>query len=208
VKLYFVRHGYSEANRLNEFSNRGLKHGLTESGRQQAATLAQSLAGILVIRLFTSPLLRAIQTAEILSATWGVPYEVTDALREFDCGILEGMPFETGRQLFLDTLDEWRRGNRDRRIDQGESFNDIEARFVPFVEQLVREYADAPDSLVLIGHGGVYRCMLPLVLTNVDFDFAFEHEITNTGAIVAELRPDGLVCTAWCDTAMAHQGGN
>jgi probable phosphoglycerate mutase len=202
MKLYFVRHGHSEANRINEFSNRGLKHGLTETGRQQAATLAQTLAGVRVIRLFTSPLLRAIQTAEILSAPLGVPYEITDALREFDCGILEGTPFEAGQQLFFDTLDEWRRGNWDRRIDQGESFNDIKARFVPFVEQLVQEYTDSPDNLVLVGHGGIYVCMLPLVLTDVDFDFAFAHGITNTGVVVAERRPEGLVCTAWCDTAM------
>ncbi len=202
MKLYFVRHGFSEANRLNEFSNRGLKHGLTESGRQQAATLAQSLAGIRVIRLFTSPLLRAIETAEILSASLGLPYEITDALREFDCGILEGTPFEAGRQLFMDTLDEWRRGNRDHRIDQGESFNDIKARFVPFIDQLVQEYNDSPDNLVLVGHGGVYVCMLPLVLTSVDMDFALAHGISNTGAVIAELRPEGLVCTAWCDTAM------
>jgi probable phosphoglycerate mutase len=202
VKLYFVRHGYSEANRLNEFSNRGLKHGLTESGRQQAATLAQSLAGIRVIRLFTSPLLRAVQTAEILSASLGVPYEITDALREFDCGVLEGTPFEAGRQLFFNSLDEWRRGNWDHRIDQGESFNDIKARFIPFIEQLVREYSDSPDSFVLVGHGGVYVCMLPLVLINVDMDFALAHGISNTGAVIAEQRPEGLVCTAWCDTAM------
>ena len=202
MKLYFVRHGFSEANRLNEFSNRGLKHGLTESGRKQAATLAQTLAGSRVIRLFTRPLLRAIETAEILSASLGVPHEITDALREFDCGILEGTPFEAGRQLFFDTLDEWRRGNRDHRIDQGESFNDIKARFIPFIEQLVQEYRDSPDNLVLVGHGGIYVCMLPLVLINVDMDFTLANGISNTGAVIAELRPEGLVCTSWCDTAM------
>ena len=90
MKLYFVRHGESEANLLNEFSNRGSKHGLTDKGRQQAHTLAQSLQTAPVAAIFSSPLLRARQTAEILSQTLGVPYRVTDALREFDCGVLEG----------------------------------------------------------------------------------------------------------------------
>lgn len=40
VKLYFVRHSESEANSLREVSNRGLKHGLTDRGRQEAETLA------------------------------------------------------------------------------------------------------------------------------------------------------------------------
>ena len=41
--IYFVRHGESEANLLNEISNRGLKHGLTERGRAQASALAETL---------------------------------------------------------------------------------------------------------------------------------------------------------------------
>lgn len=55
------------------FSNRGLEHGLTQRGRAQAASLAQKLVGRQITRLFTSPILRAIQTAEILAETLGVP---------------------------------------------------------------------------------------------------------------------------------------
>jgi probable phosphoglycerate mutase len=90
MRLYFVRHGESEANLLNEFSNRGLKHGLTEKGQQQAYALAQRLHAVPVVAIFSSPLLRARQTAEILAHELGVAYQVADALREFDCGILEG----------------------------------------------------------------------------------------------------------------------
>ena len=46
MKLYFVRHGASEANLLHEFSNRGHKHGLTTNGKAQAATLAHLLRGV------------------------------------------------------------------------------------------------------------------------------------------------------------------
>ena len=44
MKLYFVRHGESEANLLREFSNRGYKHGLTERGFQQAAAVRPEFA--------------------------------------------------------------------------------------------------------------------------------------------------------------------
>src|SRR6476646_8171101 len=44
MKLYFVRHGESEANLLREISNRGTRHGLTAKGRAQATALAQSLS--------------------------------------------------------------------------------------------------------------------------------------------------------------------
>src|SRR3712207_5088470 len=100
MTLYFVRHGESEANRLREFSNRGVKHGLTPRGREQAAALARALRGAAVAKLFSSPLLRAVETAEILSAAIGVPYEVTDALREYDCGILEGRSDAASWQVY------------------------------------------------------------------------------------------------------------
>jgi hypothetical protein len=75
MRLYFVRHGESEANVLEVFSNRGLEHGLTQRGRVQTASLAQKLAGRQIIKLFTSPILRATQTAEILAEMLGVPCE-------------------------------------------------------------------------------------------------------------------------------------
>src|SRR6266851_1245061 len=61
MKVYFVRHGESEANLLHEFSNRGFKHGLTQQGQQQATTLAQSLKNASVTKVFSSPLMRAVQ---------------------------------------------------------------------------------------------------------------------------------------------------
>lgn len=90
MRLYFARHGQSEANVLEVISNRGLVHPLTDLGRQQAAELAQSLASVPIARIYSSPLLRAVQTAEIVSATLHVPLEIADALREPDCGIMEG----------------------------------------------------------------------------------------------------------------------
>ena len=43
MKIYFVRHGESEANILKIFSNLGLKHGLTETGKIQAKELCSKL---------------------------------------------------------------------------------------------------------------------------------------------------------------------
>ena len=203
MKLHFVRHGESEANLLNEFSNRGCKHGLTCKGRQQSAELAQRLKGNSIARLFSSPLLRAVQTAEILAKEFNVAYEITDALREFDCGILEGKSDGASWEIFNNVLNDWlQHGHWESHVEQGESFIDIKERFVPFVEYLVEKYQNSVGSIVLVGHGGLYCCMLPLVLTNVDFHFSLAHSINNTGYVEAEIRPDGLFCQAWCETVL------
>jgi broad specificity phosphatase PhoE len=202
MKLYFVRHGESEANLLHEFSNRGVKHSLTARGRQQATTLAQKLKGISVAKLFSSPLLRAVQTADILSAKLGAPYEITDALREYDCGILEGNSDAASWEMYDAVFNDWiQHGHWERRIEQGESFLDIKERFVPFVERLVEEYEHSPENIVLVGHGGIYRCMLPLILANIDFDFAIAHSIGNTEYVVAEMGTEGLTCVTWCESS-------
>lgn len=198
MNIYFTRHGESEANLLREHSNRGFKHPLTEKGRVQAAALARKLEGVGVTRLFTSPIMRAVQTAEILSDILGAPYEITDALREYDCGILEGRADEAAWKLHFAVFDAWvQHKDWNRRIEGGESFNDIRDRFVPFIEHLIEEYGGSAANIVLVGHGGLYRCMLPLVLVNADSDFVLNQPMGNTACIVAETRPEGLTWIEW-----------
>ena len=204
MRLYFTRHGESEANVLREISNRGLKHPLTEKGRQQAHALAAELLPAGITGIYTSPLLRAVQTAAILSQALGVGCEITDALREYDCGILEGTSGPETWAAFWALREAWYPGRQwERRIEGGESFLDMQARFVPFIDGLLA--ADDPPRkvLVLIGHGGLYGSMLPLVLVNVDFEFASHQPFPNTGTVLAETSPQGLVCSEWCGAPVA-----
>lgn len=202
--LYFVRHGESEANLLQEFSNRGLKHGLTEKGRQQAEALAKKLRPAGITHLYTSPLLRAVQTTEILSNALGLPFTPDEALREYDVGVLEGRSDPQSWRLFRQVLDGWLAGRgREQGLPEGESFEDIRRRFAPFIERLVKHHGGQPGGIVLIGHGGLFLCMLPLLLSNVDVNFATSHPLGHTGLVAAEPRSEGLVCLTWGETRLA-----
>jgi probable phosphoglycerate mutase len=211
MKLYFARHGESEANTLGIISNRGLMYGLTDTGRQQAAALAARLKDIRFASIYASPLLRAIQTAEILArelAPFAPPgtqsgagdegFEIADALREFDCGVLEDQPFPPHLDDYLRLFRDWQAGKWDRHFEGGESLLDIQARFIPFIERLTREHGPA-DNLLLVSHGGVLLSALPILLTNVDHAFAYEHiHFGNTEMVIAESTPGGWVCRSWC----------
>lgn len=180
------------------FSNRGWVHALTDEGRRQGSALAERLASTPISRVLTSPLRRAVETAQILSDSLGLSYEVTDALREFDRGTLEGTGDEAGHRLFAEVMEDWLRGGHwDRRIEGGESLLDMRDRFLPLVEELVGAETGATGGHILVGHGGLYRCMLPLVLTNVDHEFAIAHPIAYAGCVVAEERASALVCVEW-----------
>jgi broad specificity phosphatase PhoE len=204
MRLYFIRHGESEANVLHVISNRGCTHGLTEKGRGQVTTLAQKLAPTPFVRLYSSPLLRAVQTAELLSHDLGIPFEITGALREFDCGIIEGKSDPASWQIHLQIREAWfLRKEWKKRIVGGESFLDIQRRFLPFIEGLIRDCGSTQNNLMLVGHGGIFQCMLPLVFTNVAFEHVLELPGSNTGIILSELTPTGLCCLEWVGQVMS-----
>jgi 2,3-bisphosphoglycerate-dependent phosphoglycerate mutase len=193
--LVFARHGESEANILGEFSNTGTKHPLTVAGRAQAARLAARLAdqgG--VHRILTSPLLRAQQTAQILAERLGVPVVADERLREFDVGQFEGTRDPSHWEEFAAVVAAWMLdGDVDRRVGGGESHAEIRARFVP----LVQEVAALPGRTVLVGHGGLFLCMLPCVLSNVTVAWALAHPLTPTDTVVARRAGERLVCSRW-----------
>jgi len=198
MRIHFTRHGESQANLLHEISNRGLRHGLTLKGREQAAALAQQLAERPVTHIYTSPILRAIETAVIVANRLGVAYTVTDALREYDCGVLEGRADEAAWEGWRTLFEAWVVHKRwEDRIEGGESFYDIQARFEPFIAGLLQTYATTDAEIVCVGHGGLYWMMLPVVLKNVTTELIAQHKFEYAGCIVAETQPEGLVCVEW-----------
>lgn len=197
MKLYFVRHGESEANVQRVISNRESPFGLTERGREQAEVLAERLRGIPITAIYSSPVLRAIETADIISKRLDQPYQITEALREYDCGILEGrsddISWALHRKYFLD----WAL-HQDylSKPEGGENFMEIRNRFLPLIEALKQRNE---SHVLLIGHGGLFHLMLPLIFSNIDNDFVSSHGIGHTECMIAELSPDGFVCQQWGD---------
>ena len=199
MRLYFVRHGQSEANVQRVISNRDLFHPLTELGRQQTEALARSLTDVPVAAIYASPIVRAAQTAQIVAAAKGLPVEIADALREPDCGIMEGRRDDAAWAEHDRVVSDWvEQCQFDSRIGGGESFHDLRARFVPFIEQITAVHGDTDHNLLLITHGSLLYLMLPLVLTNLDAATVGEYPMPNAAVIIAEKRASDLVCLEWC----------
>jgi broad specificity phosphatase PhoE len=134
----------------------------------------------------------------ILANRLDLDFEVVEALREYDCGILEGRSDETGWHLWQELFDAWVLHKYwEQRIEGGESFNDIRKRFEPFIEGLVRQCGCTEEGMLCVSHGGVYWMMLPLVLKNVDYALISKHGFDHTTNIISELRPEGLICVEW-----------
>ena len=204
MKLTITRHGESLANILHIISNRDLLHPLTPYGRLQAEALAFRLSDKGITRIYASPVTRAAETAEIVGGILSVPVTTADALREYDCGVLEGRGDEEAWALHEQFIVDWLSGHRrDGAPAGGESFHDIKNRLVPFIESLVKEYGSHDENLLLVTHGGILLLGLPHVLTNVDFTKARSLPIDNTIIIEAILTEQRLVCLSWGDQVLA-----
>ena len=200
MKLYFIRHGESEANAQHVISNYASPFGLTERGKQQVQVLAERLKDLPITTMYSSPVLRAMDTADILYQSLDLPYRVIEALREYNCGVLEGKSDEESWRLHRQYYEDWTlRHNYTSKPEGGESFVDIQNRFVPFIESLK---SDEDEHILLVGHGGLFHLMLPLVLTNIDNDFVNAHGIGHTECVIAELHTDSFVCLQWGDTQL------
>lgn len=199
MKIFFARHGESQANILHEISNRGLKHPLTQKGRQQAHDLAQALEGQSISCIYSSPVLRALETTVIVANHLCIEYEVTEALREYDLGDLEGRGDEKTWEVWHEVFDAWTKQRHwEKRAPGGENFHDVQARFVPFINGLIQRYQGTETNLLCLGHGGLYWVMLPQVLKNIDMKFILEHpSFGYTNTVISELSPDGLSCREW-----------
>jgi probable phosphoglycerate mutase len=195
MKLYFVRHGESEANTRHVISNRDSPFGLTSLGKQQANILAEKLRDVPFTAIFSSPVRRARETAEVLSGVFHLPYQVTEALREYDCGILEEKSDEGSWKLHREIAKAWTlHQDYQRRPAGGECFLDIQNRFLPFIESLKHGRG---SPILLVGHGGLFQLMLPLVLRNIDNDFVRSHGIGHTACVIAEYRSREFICRQW-----------
>ena len=198
LKVLFTRHGESEANVHRIISNRNLPHKLTAVCISQALALAEILRKWNVKRVIASPIVRAQETGHLIAAELGVPLSVSSALREFDCGRMEGRSDDAAWSAHATVTSAW---DEDQDYDchirpDGESYHDLQTRFLPFLKSIIAGKGRQSDIL-LVSHGGLLHQMLPLVLANVDRKFTKSHPLGNCELVVTEPQNTNLVCTEW-----------
>jgi broad specificity phosphatase PhoE len=143
--LYFVRHGESAANVQRVFAGQ-MDTPLTEKGREQAKAAGKAARKQHFDLIVSSPLVRAYDTAKIITHEIGYPVEnivVNDIFKEHYIGDLSGKSW--------DEYDEF-----DPRITNMESLNELKARAAKGLEFLRGLPA---DTILLVGHGSFVRLL-------------------------------------------------
>lgn len=92
--VILMRHGQAENNVSRTLVGRHIESHLTSQGREQVADAAKQLKSISIDKVYVSPVIRAMETAQIVCDTLGMSYEVDERLYEIELGKLVGMNYE------------------------------------------------------------------------------------------------------------------
>ena len=135
---------------------------LSPRGVEQAAALARRLAAEGVAALVSSPLRRARDTAEAISAATGRPVAFDDGLREQDLGRWQGLTFAEAGRRDPDLARRFAARDPDARPPEGETRGEMADRAWAALDRLAPP--GAPGPVVLVTHGGPIMTILFRVL--------------------------------------------
>ena len=150
MRFHCIRHGQTEDNALDIKGRPEAR--LSEKGLEQARELGRRFArdGVAFDRIFSSPLIRAVQTADAIAGSMGVEVEVCPGLAARDLGELTGCSGDVFR--------EWmERESWDSRPAGGESLLDLQARVGGELSR-IKERHEGKKVLIVI-HQGVLRVL-------------------------------------------------
>jgi broad specificity phosphatase PhoE len=152
TELLLVRHGETDWNRDRRFQGHA-DEPLNDAGREQARALADELVGERIDVVYTSDLVRARETAEIVAARLGADVVVRSELREIDVGDWEGLTWPEIEERHPEGARAWHEHGHG--WTSGETYAQLGERIIAALRRIA---ADHPAQRVLVvGHGGTVR---------------------------------------------------
>lgn len=161
LELILIRHGETAGN-LRPTALGTTDVSLTERGRRQASTLARLLSLETPTAIYTSPLKRALETAEMVAKPHHMMAETMLDLEERHFGIWENMPVDEIRAKYEAEYMAWQADLPGYVIPQGESAQETYDRNVRFIEEIVRRHTEG--KVVVVSHLGCIRNMIAYLL--------------------------------------------
>ena len=146
MKLYLIRHGRQCSKLCN------VDVDLSEEGYRQASLLGERLFREKIQAVYSSSLLRAVETAQAANLYWNVEHFIRPELGEISFGDMEGMSDEEIAVVYKDFKDQQGRMEEDLPYPGGECACDVVRRAEPVFMEMVRS---GYDRIAVVTHGGI-----------------------------------------------------
>jgi broad specificity phosphatase PhoE len=163
IRLLLIRHAETSAPQV--FHGAESDIGLSSWGRRQAVLLGEHLRTACASGLYSSAMVRALDTAGPIGAACGLEVMVIPELHERKIGPLSGLSREEGWDVYAESKRQWMDGSLEFTHEGGESFADIRRRVVPVIENLASRHPS--QTFIVVAHGMVIRVLLLSLLDDL-----------------------------------------
>lgn len=157
MKLFLVRHGETEWNKLGRFQGQN-DNSLNELGLAQARDTARAAISWKPAALYSSPLCRTMQVAEEISRLVGISVIPDPRLKELDLGELEGVTGEEMRTGWPKVYQTWRNDPQAVMMPGGESLVQLQERTWQSLQSLENAHGQG-DVIVVVSHNFAIRAL-------------------------------------------------
>ena len=205
MKLILVRHGETSWNEDRRVQGGDSDIELNDTGLEQAKKLAAFLEHESIAAILSSPLQRAIATAEVIASHHQLPVEVDQGLKELKVGELEGMSVSNLRTTFSQFLMQWWQDGGTTKLPNGESLVELQQRAWKAVERLLERHKTSPEHnegtiVVVVSH---YFVTLAIILKALDLplDYFPRFRLDPGGVSILEVRDHGVRLVTFNDTS-------
>ncbi len=161
TSIYLVRHGQTAWNKEEIFRGR-TDVSLDETGLKQAELAGGYFKGIEIHRIYSSPLSRAWQTAQKIAQFQNLKVEPLEGIVDMSFGNWEGHPHEEIREMDSKTYRQWVELPHQVRLPGGESLDDVRARAMSALEEVIQKCLE--KTLVLVSHRVVCKVLICAIL--------------------------------------------
>jgi len=167
VEIILARHGETDLNAGEIFRGR-VDVDLNEAGIKQAELLGNYLGNERIDLVYSSPLKRAVKTAEAIARPHNLEVNVAENLIDFDYGEWQGLPLREVREKYGELYRDWQDTPEQVRVPGGESLEDVRSRTMAFIEDAVMRFSEG--KIVFVSHRVVHKVLINLLgLGNAHF---------------------------------------
>ncbi len=161
MKLYIVRHGETDWNRMRRLQGHSNTQ-LNERGKELARITGEALKNVCFSRCYSSPLDRAVQTAQLILGDRCIPICKEDRICEIGFGVYEGLSClaEANEIPDPDFMYFFTAPEKYRHPEGGESIQQLCARTTAFLQEITHRSDLEEENILLVTHGAALRGLL------------------------------------------------
>jgi len=161
TEIILARHGETEWNVGEIFRGRADVE-LNETGIKQAELLAEYLRSANIEAVYSSPLKRALRTAEMVASYHQLEVEIAPGLIDFDFGKWQGLPYQEVKEKYRELYIKWIEYPDKVKMPAGESLDDVRKRATGVIDEVIAKKYEG--AVVLVAHRVVNKVLICALL--------------------------------------------